>query len=99
MFYICLRSFGRKGYNLIREDIYQELYLAITELPKNYREIFWLYLQGKNSKEIAEILSLSEKDVRTCKKEAICRLKSRLGGLFFWLQIMRIVWEERTKSS
>ena len=44
-----------------------------------------------DNKEIAEILSLPEKDVRACKREAIYRLKSRLGGLFFWLQIMRIV--------
>ena len=91
MFYICPRSFGRKGFNLVREDIYQELYLAITELPEDCREIFWLYFQGRNNKEIAEILSLPEKDVRACKREAIYRLKSRLGGLFFWLQIMRIV--------
>ena len=76
---------------MVREDIYQELYLAITELPEDSREIFWLYFQGRNNKEIAEFLSLPEKDVRACKREAIYRLKSRLGGLFFWLQIMRIV--------
>ena len=76
---------------MVREDIYQELYLAITELPEDCREIFWLYFQGRNNKEIAEILSHPEKDVRACKREAIYRLKSRLGSLFFWLQIMRIV--------
>ena len=42
---------------MVREDIYQELYLAITELPEDCREIFWLYFQGRNNKEIAEILS------------------------------------------
>ena len=53
----------------------------------------------RNNKEIAEILSFPEKDVRACKRETIYRLKSRLGGLFFWVQIMRIVREECVKSS
>lgn len=84
---------------MVRENIYRELYLAIMELPEDYRKIFWLYLQGKNNKEIAEILSFPEKDVRACKRETIYRLKSRLGGLFFGVQIMRIVREECVKSS
>ena len=76
---------------MVREDIYQELYLAITELPEDCREIFWLYFQGRNNKEIAKS-SLPEKDVRAREWEANYRLKEiRLGGLFFWLQILRIV--------
>ena len=76
---------------MVREKIYQELYLAITELPEECRKVFWLYFRGKSNREIAEILYLPEKDVQARKREVIFRLKSRLGDLFFWLQVMRVV--------
>ena len=60
---------------MVREDIYQELYLAITELPEDCREIFWLYFQGKNNKEIAEILEVSPKTVDYRIQQALKQLR------------------------
>ena len=60
---------------MVREDIYQELYLAITELPEDCREIFWLYFQGRNNKEIAEILEVSPKTVDYRIQQALKQLR------------------------
>ena len=84
---------------MVREDIYQELYLAITELPEDCREIFWLYFQGKNNKEIAEILSLPEKDVRACKREADLSIKKPSGRSIFLVADHENRVRRRVKSS
>ena len=74
---------------MIREEIYRELYVAIQELPERNREIFALYVLGKNDDEIAESLSLDEHVVHEYKKEAIHFLKNRLGNQFYWFLWMK----------
>ena len=69
---------------MVREDIYQELYLAITELPEDCREIFWLYFQGRNNKEIAEILGKNQNTISSKLQRGRNKLKENLieGGYY-----------------
>lgn len=93
MFYICRESNEEKEkeYNLMREEIYRELYLAIQELPDSCREVFELHLQGKKNEEIAELLDLPVRTVKISKKESIAFLKNRLRNRFCWLIFMRVI--------
>lgn len=79
---------GEREYDLMREEIYRELYLAVNELPDRCKEVFELHLQGKKNEEIAELLSLSVQTVKTHKKNAVRFLKERLGNMFFLLVMM-----------
>lgn len=74
-----------------REEIYQRLYQAIVELPEENRKLFWLYFQGRNVAEAAKILSLSEREIKTRRREIVAMLKDHLGDLFFWIQMMRFL--------
>lgn len=93
MFYICRESNEEKEkeYNLMREEIYRELYLAIQELPDRCREVFELHLQGKENEEIAELLDLPVRTVKMSKREAIAYLKNYLGNRFCWFIFMRVI--------
>lgn len=82
---------GEREYNLMQEEIYRELYLAVKELPDRCREVFELHLQGKKNEEIAELLSLSVLTVKTHKKNAVRFLKERLGNIFFLFVMMGIM--------
>lgn len=70
-------------YNLMQEEIYRELYIAIRELPEKCRGVFELHLEGKKNDEIAEILGISVLTVKSHKQNAIHFLKERVGNLFF----------------
>ncbi len=74
-----------------REEIYQRLYQAIVELPEENRKLFWLYFQGRNVAETAKILSLSEREIKTRRREIVAMLRNHLGDLFFWIQMMRFL--------
>ena len=45
-------------YNLMQEEIYRELYMAVRELPEKCQRVFELHLEGKKNDEIAEILGI-----------------------------------------
>lgn len=81
---------SEKEYNLMREEIYRELYTAVRELPDRCREVFELHLKGKKNEEIAELLSLSVETVKTHKKNAVRFLRERLGDLFFLLSVIQM---------
>lgn len=70
-------------YDLMQEEIYRELYIAIRELPGKCRRVFELHLEGKKNDEIAEILGISVLTVKSHKQNAIHFLKERVGNLFF----------------
>ena len=74
---------------MVREKIYEELYLAIKELPVLSQEIFVLYVSGKSDSEIAELLSLDEHVVNVHIKEAILFLEGKLRNQFYWFLWMR----------
>ncbi|MBC5621693.1 MULTISPECIES: RNA polymerase sigma factor [Butyricimonas] len=93
MFYICRESNEEKEreYNLMREEIYRELFLAIQELPDRSREVFELHLQGKKNEEIAEVLAIQAKAVKAYRRDTITFLKSRLGNKFCWFVFMNVI--------
>lgn len=51
-------AYSRK--NEIDPDNYEAFKIGLKELTKNKKTIFNLYLQGKNAKEIADILNIRE---------------------------------------
>lgn len=63
---------------LHQEEKYRLFFLAIDELPPRCREIFLLFLEGKQNKEVSEALNLSIDTVRTQKTRAIKFLRKRL---------------------
>ena len=69
-------------YDLMQEEIYRELYIAIRELPGKCRRVFELHLEGKKNDEIANILGISVLTVKSHKQNAIHFLKERVGNLF-----------------
>ena len=93
MFYICREYNEEKErvYNLMREEIYRELFLAIQELPDRSREVFELHLQGKKNEEIAKVLAIQVKAVKAYRRDTITFLKSRLGNKFCWFVFMNVI--------
>ena len=69
-------------YNLMQEEIYRELYMAVRELPEKCQKVFELHLEGKKNDEIAEILGISVLTVKSHKQNAIHILKEKMGNLF-----------------
>ena len=67
-------------YNLMQEEIYRELYMAIRELPEKCQKVFELHLEGND--EMAEILGISVLTVKSHKQNAIHILKEKMGNLF-----------------
>ena len=66
-------------YNLMQEEIYRELYMAV---PEKCQKVFELHLEGKKNDEIAEILGISVLTVKSHKQNAIHILKKKMGNLF-----------------
>lgn len=69
-------------YNLMQEEIYRELYVAVRELPEKCQRVFELHLEGKKNDEIAEILGISVLTVKSHKQNALHILKEKMGSLF-----------------
>ena len=69
-------------YNLMQEEIYRELYIAIRELPEKCQKVFELHLEGKKNDEIAELLGISVLTVKSHKQNALHLLKEKMGNLF-----------------
>lgn len=67
----------------VTEDLYaQELYLAIDELPPQRKRIFLLSrVDGKKYREIADMLSLSQKTVEAQMGKALQFLREKLVTL------------------
>lgn len=64
------------------QELRQEIYNAINELPEKCREVFKLsYLHDMKNKEIAETLSISLRTVEAHIYKALKFLRERLGHL------------------
>lgn len=61
------------------EDIYEQLFHAIDELPPRAREIFLMRCEGKSNREISENLGLSGDTVKTHVKRGLATLRAKLG--------------------
>lgn len=63
---------------VIEEETFNRLYIEIENLPESARYIMLLALNGLKNPEIAEKLSVSVNTVKTQKKIAYSKLKSKL---------------------
>lgn len=87
---------AEEDYNLMQEEIYRELYMAIRELPEKCRGVFELHLEGKKNNEIAEILGISVLTVKSHKQNAIHFLKEKMENLFLlYMYVMRCNFFEK----
>ncbi|MEW6467617.1 MAG: sigma-70 family RNA polymerase sigma factor [Bacteroidota bacterium] len=68
---------------LLRNEIMNELALALDELPPRQREVFELHeLEGRNFKEIAEITGEQVNTLLSRKRYAVLHLRRRLQTLY-----------------
>jgi RNA polymerase sigma factor (sigma-70 family) len=62
-------------------DEWQALHEAVERLPDNLREVFSLtFYHGRTQAEIAELLGVSDRQVRRLWRDACLRLNEMLGG-------------------
>lgn len=67
---------------LIEEETYRIVTEAVNHLPSQSARIIRLALEGKQNKEIAELLGISVTTVKTLKYNAIATLRETLKGYF-----------------
>ncbi|MCI5707662.1 MAG: sigma-70 family RNA polymerase sigma factor [Odoribacter sp.] len=67
---------------MIEEEVYLSLKNSIDALPGKIKEVYKLILVGKNNKEIAFLLNLSEDAVKSYRKRGKQILKISLGNLW-----------------
>jgi len=66
--------------HVIEEEVFNQLHAEIGHLPESARKIMLLALKGLNNKEIASALGISENTVKTQKKIAYRKLKTKLSS-------------------
>lgn len=64
----------------LKTEFYNQFFCAIDELSPRQREIFLMYMHGKNNHEIAKAMAIAEETVRVHKLRAIQSLRKRLGA-------------------
>lgn len=69
----------------MEQEVYKLLFEAIEKLPNKCRKVFELHLEGKNNKEIAEILKISKLTAKTHKQKAKRIITENLGKLSFYV--------------
>lgn len=74
--------------DFVEEEMYRELYLAVSELPKQSRAVFELSLKGKKNEEIAQLLNLSIFTVKSYKKNGLQYLRKKLGKAYFYYYLI-----------
>ena len=70
---------------LIEEEAYRIIDDAVNALPPQSARIVKMYLDGKQNKEISEILGISVNSVKTLKYNALNSLKILLKDYFYIL--------------
>ena len=70
---------------VIEEEAYRIIDDAVNALPPQSARIVKMYLDGKQNKEIAEILGISVNSVKTLKYNALDSLKTLLKDYFYVL--------------
>lgn len=70
---------NQDDYDMMYAEYIQQLYVQVRELPNRCREVFNLYFFDRlTTREIAQVLNISEQTVRNQKTKAIGILKSAL---------------------
>ena len=72
---------------LIEEEAYRIIDNAVNALPPQSARIVKMCLEGKQNKEIAEILDISVNSVKTLKYNALNVLRSSLKDYFYLLML------------
>lgn len=70
---------------VIEEEAYRIIEDAVNALPPQSARIVKMYLDGKQNKEISEILGISVNSVKTLKYNALSSLKTILKEYFYVL--------------
>lgn len=70
---------------IIEEEAYRIIDNAVNALPPQSARIVKMYLDGKQNKEISEILGISVNSVKTLKYNALNSLKGLLKEYFYLL--------------
>ncbi len=73
---------------VVREETYRMLDIAIAKLPEKAQQVMRLSLKGLSNNEIAEELSLSINTVKTHKVLAFRKIRAAFGeklAVFFWV--------------
>ena len=65
--------------HVIEEEVFHQLHSEIKMLPEASQKIMILSLKGKKIKEIAQQLGISENTVKTQKKLAYAKLRTKLS--------------------
>ena len=64
---------------LIKAEVLREIYKSMESLPARMKEVFQLYyLQGKNDREISELLNISPNTVRNQRTRALAWLRKKI---------------------
>ncbi|MEG1950370.1 MAG: RNA polymerase sigma-70 factor [Odoribacter sp.] len=71
--------------HVIEEETYRVLLHSIEKLPTQSRRMMLLALEGKNNKEIAETLQVTEETIHSLKKIAYKKLRVELKDYFYLL--------------
>lgn len=74
---------------MMKEEIYRELYAAIRRLPKKCQQIVLLKLVGKENQEIADELKITEETVRSQLRRGKGLLQKYLRGL--WVMLLLVM--------
>jgi len=73
------QEMSRDDYDMMYAEYIQKLYTQVQELPDRCREVFRLYFfERRNTREIAELLSINEQTVRNQKTKAVRMLRAAL---------------------
>lgn len=72
------------------EDIYEQLFHAIDELPERVRQVFLMRIDGKSNRDIAGQLELSAETVKTYVKRGLTALRGKLGDKSFALVLVML---------
>jgi len=75
--------------DLIRAEVFRELSESVETLPPQCRQIISLIFDGKNTREVAETLQISQGNVKVQKGRGLQLLRQRLPDLLgLWLNFI-----------
>lgn len=74
---------------LMRQEMFNQIHLAVTKLSGRSYQIAQLALLGKSNQEIAEQLNISVNSVKSLKKEMYVKLRKLIGNEYIALLFVK----------